>query len=142
VTVHSKRTSGSSRSGCSAVGCWVDGFVHALAIRGQAVDLLSLDENPRPKETHRRLRYRAEAGRIAEGIPLAREGGIGRTADGFGGLVDVSSASVEEFAQLPGISSEIARRVVEVRGENRRLRFGARLREPPRPAAPLRRGTP
>jgi hypothetical protein len=70
VTVHSKRTSGSSRSGCSAVGCWVGGFVHALAIRGQTVDLLGLDENPRPKEARRRLRYRAEAGRIAEGIPL------------------------------------------------------------------------
>jgi hypothetical protein len=71
VTVHSKRTSGSSRSGCvRLLGCWVGGFVHALAIRGQAVDLLGLDENPRPKEARRRIRYRAEAGRIAEGIPL------------------------------------------------------------------------
>jgi Helix-hairpin-helix motif len=78
------------------------------------------------------------AGSLRESL-LAREGGIGRTADGFGGLVDVNSASVEEFAQLPGISSEIGRRVVEVR---ERFRFGARLREPPRPAAPLRRRTP
>jgi DNA uptake protein ComE-like DNA-binding protein len=67
---------------------------------------------------------------------LAREGGIGRTADGFGGLVDVNSAGVEEFAQLPGISSEIGRRVVEVReridGFDSVLDFASLLDLPPR----------
>jgi hypothetical protein len=29
------------------LGCWVGGFVHALAVRGEALDLLSLDEDPR-----------------------------------------------------------------------------------------------
>jgi hypothetical protein len=119
------------------LGCWIGGFVHALAIRGEAVDLLSLEENPRLRDARRRLRYREEAGRIAELNPvLAREAGIGSTADSFGGLVDVNSASVDEFSQLPGMSPELARRVVEVReridGFDSVLDFAAVLDLPPR----------
>jgi hypothetical protein len=98
------------------LGCWVGGFVHALAVRGEALDLLSLDEDPRLKEARRRMRYRGEAGRIATANPtLAREAGIGADADGFGGLLDVNSATADEFAQLPGISPELAGRIVGVR---------------------------
>jgi DNA uptake protein ComE-like DNA-binding protein len=67
---------------------------------------------------------------------LAREAGIGSTADSFGGLVDVSSAGVAEFAQLPGMSPELARRVVEVReridGFDSVLDFATVLDLPPR----------
>jgi hypothetical protein len=118
-------------------GCWIGGFVHALAIRGEALDLLSLDEDPRLKEARRRLRYRGEAGRIAEANPLlAREAGIGADADAFGGLVDVNSADADEFAQLPGISVELAGRIVEVRekvdGFDSVLDFANLLDLPPR----------
>lgn len=119
------------------LGCWVGGFAHGLAIRGEALDRLSLDEDPRLREARRRLRYRGEAGRIAEANPsLAREAGIGTDADAFGGLLDVNSASAEEFAQLPGVSAELARRIVEVRekidGFDSVLDFANVLDLPPR----------
>jgi hypothetical protein len=98
------------------LGCWVGGFVHALAIRGEALDLLSLDEDPRLKEARRRMRYRGEAGRIAAANPtLAREAGIGADAEAFGGLIDVNSANADEFAELPGINPDLATRIVDVR---------------------------
>jgi hypothetical protein len=98
------------------LGCWIGGFVHGLVIRGEAVDMLSADEDPRLKEARRRLRFRGEAGKIAHDNPLlAREAGIGGGGDSFGGLVDVNSASAEEFAQLPGVSLDLAGRIVEVR---------------------------
>jgi hypothetical protein len=98
------------------LGCWVGGFVHALAVRGEILDLLSLDEDPRLKEARRRLRYRGEAGRLAAANPsLAREAGIGADVNAFGGLVDVNSADAGEFAQVPGISVDLAQRIVDVR---------------------------
>src|SRR5438552_11657889 len=51
-------------------GCWAGGFVHGLAIRGEALDLLSLDEDPRLKQARRRLSYRGAAGRIASAKPV------------------------------------------------------------------------
>jgi SARP family transcriptional regulator, regulator of embCAB operon len=119
------------------LGCWIGGFVHGLAIRGEVVDLLSLDEDPRLKDARRRLRYRGEAGKIASANPaLAREAGIGTDAQAFGGLVDVNSADAEEFAQLPGISVELAKRIMVVRenvdGFDSVLDFANLLDLPPR----------
>jgi len=98
------------------IGCWAGGFVHGLAWRRRALDMLSLDEDPRLREARKKLVYRAEAADIAQANPsLAREAGIGRDADSFGGLVDVNCASAEELAQLPGFDVELGQRVVEVR---------------------------
>jgi len=118
-------------------GCWAGGFVHGLAIRGEALDLLSLDEDPRLKQARRRLSYRGAAGRIASANPvLAREAGIGVDAEAFGGLVDVNGASADEFAQLPGISLDLAGRIVAVRdkvdGFDSVLDFATMLDLPPR----------
>ena len=119
------------------LGCWVGGFVHGLAIRGEVLDLLSLDEDPRLRDARRKLRYRDEAGRIASANPtLAREAGIGADVRAFGGLVDVNSASAEEFAELPGISADLAVRIVDVRttvdGFDSVLDFANLLDLPPR----------
>jgi len=98
------------------IACWAGGFVHGLAWRGRALDLLSVDEDPRLRAARRRLAQRTEAADLAQANPsLAREAGIGRDADTFGGLVDVNGASAEELAQLPGFTVELGRRVVEVR---------------------------
>jgi helix-hairpin-helix protein len=132
-----KRTSGSSQSGCSAVG------VLGRRLRARACDPPARRSTCSAwMRTRARRRHAAgsdtaprRAGSLRESL-LAREGGIGRTADGFGGLVDVNSASVEEFAQLPGISLEIGRRVVEVReridGFDSVLDFASLLDLPPR----------
>ena len=62
------------------------------------------------------LRYRETARKIAARDPgLAREAGIGRGAGTFGGLVDINHARAEELAWLPGITSELAQRIVEIR---------------------------
>jgi hypothetical protein len=98
------------------IACWAGGFVHGLAWRRRALDLLSLDEDPRLREARRRLAQRSGAAELAREHPsLAREAGIGRDADTFGGLIDVNGASAEELAELPGFNLELARRVVEVR---------------------------
>jgi Helix-hairpin-helix motif len=100
------------------LGCWAGGFVHGLAVRGEVLDLLSLDEDPRLLGARRRLLTRRAAGEVAQRNPvLAREAGIGQDAESFGGLVDVNGASAEEFAQLPGFSVELGRRVIEVRAK-------------------------
>ena len=122
-------------------GCWAGGFVHGLAIRGEALDLLSLDEDPRLKQARRRLSYRGAAGRIASANPvLAREAGIGVDAEAFGGLVDVNGASADEFAQLPGISLDLAGRIVAVRdkvdGFDSVLDFATMLDLPPGSSTP------
>jgi Helix-hairpin-helix motif len=119
------------------LGCWIGGFIHALAVRGEALDLLSLDEDPRLKEARRRLAYRGEAGRLAEANPaLAREAGIGADPEAFGGLVDVNSATAAEFADLPGVSADLAGRIVDVRenvdGFDSVLDFANLLDLPPR----------
>ena len=116
---------------------WIGGFIHALAVRGEALDLLSLDEDPRLKEARRRLTYRGEAGRLAEANPaLAREAGIGADPEAFGGLVDVNSATAAEFADLPGVSADLAGRIVDVRekvdGFDSVLDFANLLDLPPR----------
>ena len=97
----------------------------------------SLDEDPRLKQARRRLSYRGAAGRIASANPgLAREAGIGVDAEAFGGLVDVNGASADEFAQLPGISLDLAGRIVAVRdkvdGFDSVLDFATMLDLPPR----------
>lgn len=98
------------------LGCWAGGFVHGLAIRGEVLDVLSLDEDPRIRRARRRLLTRGAAGALAQSNPrLAHEAGIGRDADTFGGLVDVNGASAEELAELPGFTDALGRRVVEVR---------------------------
>jgi hypothetical protein len=119
------------------IACWAGGFVHGLAIRGEVLDLLSIDEDPRLRAARRRLRTRAEAAELAMHHPaLAREAGIGTDADAFGGLVDVNHATAEEIAQLPGFSLELARRVVQVRdqidGFDSVADFGIILDLPPR----------
>ncbi|WP_157597352.1 ComEA family DNA-binding protein [Streptacidiphilus rugosus] len=69
-----------------------------------------------------RRQRRAEARRIAERDPgLARELGIGRPdlphRYDDGGLADVNHVPVPVLAGLPGMTPELARRIVEARGE-------------------------
>jgi helix-hairpin-helix protein len=98
------------------LGCWAGGFVHGLAIRGEVLELLSLDEDPRLLGARRRLLTRSAAGELARRNPaLAHEAGIGQEADTYGGLVDVNGANADELARLPGFTPALGRRVVEVR---------------------------
>jgi helix-hairpin-helix protein len=98
------------------VACWIGGLVHALVIRDEVLDVLSVYTDPRLRQARRRLRHRGAAGGIATANPaLAREAGIGADARTFGGLVDINDASAEQLADLPGITRELACRIVEFR---------------------------
>ena len=122
---------------------WIAAFVHALIIRGEALDRLSVDEDARLRAARRRLVTRDAAEEIAREQPmLAAEAGIGRDASSYGGLVDVNHASAEEFAQLPGFTPQLAANVVKVReqvdGFDSVLDFASVLDLPPRLVDSLR----
>ena len=116
---------------------WIASFVHALIIRREALDRLSLDEDPRLRAARSRIVTRDAAEDVARERPgLALEAGIGQDADTFGGLVDVNHASAAEFAELPGFTPELATNVVKVRdqvdGFDSVLDFATVLDLPPR----------
>ncbi len=48
------------------LGCWAGGFVHGLAIRGEVLDVLSVDEDPRIRRARSRLLTRGAAGALAQ----------------------------------------------------------------------------
>lgn len=103
---------------------WLAGTAHALAFRSSV-----FAAHPPPQETamqaatdaarHRR-ELRRQALEIATDDPgLARDLGIGRpdVQRNFddGGLLDVNNVSAEVLMRLPGITTEMAERVVQVR---------------------------
>lgn len=102
---------------------WVAGTAHAVAVRSSV--FRTVRQHAPPMQTALdaavdRRELRRKARRIAVDDPgLARELGIGcphlyRDFDD-GGLIDVNRVPVEVFAHLPGMTAEMAERVVRVR---------------------------
>ncbi len=115
---------GSTAQGVAAVLAlitWIGGGVHALVISNDAVRRIHGSEDPRLEAAETRIERRA-AGRhlLASKPALAREVGIGRPdipgADDYG-LVDVNHCPATALTRLPGITEELAARIVSERAQ-------------------------
>jgi len=102
-----------------ALGTWIGGGVHALVVSNDAVRRIQGSEDPAVEAAETRIERRA-AGRhlLASKPALAREVGVGRPdipgADDYG-LVDVNHCPADALTRLPGISDELAVRIVRQR---------------------------
>jgi hypothetical protein len=97
---------------------WAASFAHALAIRGTFLERMELVEGEPYDHAEDRALEREEARRLAREDPgMALEMGVGRPdLDGFaGGLVDLNNAPASVIEELPGVSREVAERIVIVR---------------------------
>jgi DNA uptake protein ComE-like DNA-binding protein len=101
---------------------WVGGAAHAAAIRKDAARRVRHPGSiARLDAARQRIERRAEGRSLAARDPrLAREVGVGRPdvpgADDYG-LVDVNHASQDALSRLPGITPEIAQRIVDTRDD-------------------------
>ena len=99
-----------------ALGTWIGGGVHALVVSNDAVRRIQGSEDPAVEAAETRIERRA-AGRhlLASKPALAREVGVGRPdipgADDYG-LVDVNHCPATALTRLPGISDDLAARIV------------------------------
>lgn len=103
----------------AALVAWLGGTAHAAAVRKTAGRPTRAPEHAGLEAARERIRRREEGRRLAERDPrLAREAGVGRPdlpgADDYG-LFDVNHASQQALCGLPGITPELARRIVETR---------------------------
>lgn len=102
---------------------WAGGTGHSFAIRSKVFGLSKPPQTPNERAIalaqHRR-NLRQEARELAKRDPaLAKELRIGRPdlprQYDDGGLVDANHAPAEVIATIPGITPELARKIVEVR---------------------------
>jgi hypothetical protein len=99
---------------------WGAAMVHALAIRSSYLERMQLLEGKAYDSAEDRVLEREEARRLAREEPSrALEMGVGRPdRPGFhGGLVDLNNAPPSAIEELPGVSRELAERIVLVREE-------------------------
>ncbi|MBX6766574.1 MAG: helix-hairpin-helix domain-containing protein [Actinomadura rubrobrunea] len=104
----------------AVVGCG-----HAFLVRRRVFDphgLSGVDNEAAIERVRRQRALRQKARELAAGDPgLARELRIGRPdlprEYNDGGLIDVNHAPAEVLTQLPGITPELAARIVKVRDE-------------------------
>lgn len=113
---------GSAAQGVGAVlwlATWIGGGVHALVVSNDAVRRIHGDSDPRVEAAEARIERRAEGRRLLASKPaLAREVGVGRPdipgADDYG-LVDVNHCPAAALTRLPGITGDLAARIVRER---------------------------
>lgn len=103
-------------------GSWLGGTIHSLIIRNQVFDRSGTPNAQAVAYAQHRRDLRQQARELAERDPaLARELCIGRPdlprQYDDGGLVDINHASAAVIAGLPGMTTELAERVVEARVE-------------------------
>jgi competence ComEA-like helix-hairpin-helix protein len=99
---------------------WGATIVHSLAIRSAYLERLELLEGRRYDAAEDRVEERREARRLVQEEPAkALEMGVGRPdREGFsGGLVDLNNAPASVIEELPGVSRDVAERIVSVREE-------------------------
>jgi hypothetical protein len=99
---------------------WAVSFVHAVAIRGAFLERMELVEGERYDRAEDRVLEREEARRLAREDPArALAMGVGRPdREGFaGGLVDLNNAPASVIEELPGVSRDVAERIVSTREE-------------------------
>jgi DNA uptake protein ComE-like DNA-binding protein len=98
---------------------WIGGGVHALVVSNDAVRRIHGSEDPRVAAAKARIERRAEGWHLLASQPaLARELGVGRPdvsgADDYG-LVDVNHVPAAVLTRLPGITEDLAARIVAER---------------------------
>jgi hypothetical protein len=98
---------------------WIGGGVHAIVVSSDAVRRIHGSEDPKMEAAQARIERRAEGRRLLASKPaLAREAGVGRPdipgADDYG-LVDVNHCPAAALTRLPGISNDLAARIVRER---------------------------
>jgi DNA uptake protein ComE-like DNA-binding protein len=103
------------------LAAWIGGGVHALVVSNDAVRRIRARAAPAMEAAQARIERRAEGRHLLASQPaLAREVGVGRPdivgADDYG-LVDVNHASAAALARLPGITEDLARRIVAERAQ-------------------------
>ena len=122
--VLSTNNSNSPREGI-AVGVmlltWIGGGIHALAISGDATRRIHGPGDPALEAARMRIQRRAQGRRLLASQPaLAREIGLGRPdvpgADDYG-LVDVNHAAADGLTRLPGVTGDLAQRIVTERSQ-------------------------
>ncbi|MEU8266245.1 helix-hairpin-helix domain-containing protein [Sphaerisporangium sp. NPDC049002] len=101
-------------------GSWLGGTIQSLIIRKQVFDRSESPNDHAVAHAQHRRELRQQARDLVERDPaLARELRIGRPdlprQYDDGGLVDMNHAPAEVIASLPGMTTELARRVVEAR---------------------------
>jgi DNA uptake protein ComE-like DNA-binding protein len=106
-------------SAALALAAWIGGGIHALVISNDAVRRIQGSEDPALEAAQTRIERRAEGRHLLASKPaLAREVGIGRPdipgADDYG-LVDVNHCPATALTRLPGISGDLAARIVRQR---------------------------
>lgn len=102
-----------------ALATWIGGGVHALVISNDAVRRIQGSQDPALEAAETRIERRAEGRHLLASKPaLAREVGVGRPdipgADDYG-LVDVNHCPATALTRLPGISNDLAARIVHER---------------------------
>jgi DNA uptake protein ComE-like DNA-binding protein len=104
-----------------ALATWIGGGIHAIAISSDAAQRIQARSDPVVQAARARVELRAEGRRLLATQPaLAREVGVGRP-DLAGardyGLVDVNHVPAQTLARLPGMTGELAGRIVEQRAQ-------------------------
>jgi DNA uptake protein ComE-like DNA-binding protein len=116
---HSNASSGVAAA--LALLAWIGGGTHAFAVSDDAARRIQSRTDPALDAGRLRIERRAEGRRLLATQPaLAKEIGLGRPdisgADDYG-LVDVNHASPAALATLPGITEQLASRIVDRRAQ-------------------------
>ena len=95
-----------------ALGAWIGGFVHALAIRRSVEAQLDLVDSTAVEAASRALARRQYGRELVRTQPaLAKQLGVGRpdlpNSDSYG-LIDVNHADAAALATLPGMTDDLA----------------------------------
>ncbi|MCW2881858.1 MAG: hypothetical protein JWQ95_5958 [Sphaerisporangium sp.] len=103
-----------------SAGSWLGGTIHSLIIRDKVFDRSESPNDHAVAYAQHRRELRQQARELVQRDPaLARELRIGRPdlprQYDDGGLVDINHAPVDVIAGLPGMTTELAERVVEAR---------------------------
>jgi len=98
---------------------WIGGGVHAFAVSTAAVKRIRSDQDPALVAARDRITLRSEGRHLLATQPeLAREVGVGRP-DMRGskdyGLIDVNHCSAAALVRLPGITDDMAKRILDNR---------------------------
>jgi DNA uptake protein ComE-like DNA-binding protein len=104
-----------------ALATWIGGGIHAIAVSNDAVRRIQARTDPAVEAARARIDRRAEGRRMLAGQPaLAREVGVGRPdlpgADDYG-LVDVNHCPAAALVRLPGMTDDLASRIVAARAQ-------------------------
>jgi DNA uptake protein ComE-like DNA-binding protein len=104
-----------------AILTWIGGGIHAVAISNDAVRRISNRNDPVVEAAEARIALRAEGKHLLATQPaIAQEVGVGRPdvpgARDYG-LIDVNHCPVGTLTRLPGITTELARQIVDGRDQ-------------------------